>query len=108
MAQRSGCGSVALDRDIDREGCGEMAETKTKRRPATRADRSQSVIDALHKFADTVDRSLPPRVGRASRREELTDSAVEMAQRLARGQFDLLRKLADSAEKSQTGSDGAQ
>ena len=53
----------------------------------------------------TVDRALPPRGEGPSRREEITDSALEMAQRLVRAQSDFLRKVVDSAGKSLTRSD---
>ena len=57
-------------------------------------------IDAVRKFAETADRVLPPRGEGTSRREELADSALEMAQRLIHTQAEFLRKVVDSAGKS--------
>lgn len=54
----------------------------------------------MRKFVETVDRVLPPRGERPSRREEVTDSALQMAQRLVHTQSDFLRKVVDSAGKS--------
>ena len=68
---------------------------------------ARSAIEAVRKFVETVDRALPPRGEGPSRREEITDSALEMAQRLVRAQSDFLRKVVDSAGKSLTRSDGA-
>jgi len=68
-------------------------------------DGARSAIEAVRKFAETVDRALPPRGTGPSRREEVTDSALEMAQRLVHTQSDFLRKVVDSAGKSLTRSD---
>jgi hypothetical protein len=70
-------------------------------------DGARSAIDAVRKFVDTVDRALPPRGEGPSKREEITDSALEMAQRLVHTQADFLRKVVDSAGKSLTRSDDA-
>ena len=68
-------------------------------------DGARSAIDAVRKFADTVDRALPRNGTGPSRREEITDSALEMAQRPLHTQADFLRKVVDSAGKSLTGTD---
>jgi hypothetical protein len=70
-------------------------------------DGARSAIEAVRKFVETVDRTLPPRGQGPSRREEITDSALEMAQRLVRTQSDFLRKVVDSAGKSLSRSDDA-
>lgn len=70
-------------------------------------DGAQSAIEAVRKFADTVDKALPPHGDGSSRREEVTDSALEMAQRLVHTQYEFLRKVVDSAGKTLTRSDGA-
>jgi hypothetical protein len=70
-------------------------------------DGARSAIDAVRKFAETVDRVLPPRGEGPSRREEITDSAMEMAQRLVHTQAEFLRKVVDSAGKSLTRSNDA-
>ena len=67
-------------------------------------DGARSAIEAVREFVNTVDRVLPPNSEGPSRREEVTDSALEMAQRLVNAQYDFLRKVMDSASKSLTGS----
>ncbi len=69
-------------------------------------DGARSAIDAVRKFAETVDRVLPPRSDGPSRREEITDAALDMAQRLVHTQADFLRKVVDSAGKTLTRSSG--
>jgi hypothetical protein len=67
-------------------------------------DGARNALDAVRKFTETVDRALPPdREGR-SRAEEITDSALEMAQRLVHTQAQFLRKVVDSAGSSLGGS----
>ena len=63
-------------------------------------DSARKAIEAVRKFAEDVDRVLPPRGEGPSRREEITDSALEMAQRLIHTQAEFLRKVVDSAGKS--------
>ncbi len=63
-------------------------------------DGAQSAIAAVRKFLVTVDEALPPRGEGPSRREEITDSALEMAQRLVHTQAEFLRKVVDSAGKT--------
>ncbi len=59
----------------------------------------RAAIDAVKKFVDTVDRTLPalPHGESASRRQEVVDSAMEMADRLVHTQYDFIRKVVDSA-----------
>ncbi len=70
---------------------------------------ARAAIDSVRKFVETVDRSLPARGGDdgPSRREEVTDSALEMAQKLVHTQAEFLRKVVDSAAKSVRKSNGA-
>jgi hypothetical protein len=68
-------------------------------------DGAERALDAVRKFLGTVDDALPPQAEGPSRREEITDSALEMAQRLVHTQADFLRKVVDSAGKSLSGSD---
>jgi hypothetical protein len=68
---------------------------------------AQAAIDAVRKFADTVDRVLPPRGDGPSRREEITDSALEMAQRLVHTQYEFLSRVVDGAGKTLTKSGDA-
>ena len=67
-------------------------------------DGARAAIDAVRKFVETVDKALPPRGEGPSRREEITDSALEMAQRLVHTQYEFLRKVVDSAGKTLGGS----
>lgn len=60
----------------------------------------------MNKFVDTVDRALPPHGEGASRRQEVVDSAMEMADRLVHTQYDFIRKVVDSAGKTLGGSKG--
>ena len=94
------------------------------RRPATAVDRTKDLsdevldsvekgqraaIEAVRKFVDTVDHTLPafPHGEGPSRRQEIVDSALEMADRLVHTQYDFIRKVIDSAGKSLSGPDGA-
>jgi hypothetical protein len=94
----------------------------TARRPATAVGRTtqlsdevldsvekgqRAAIEAVRKFVDTVNEALPPHAEGPSRRQEVVDSAMEMADRLVHTQYDFIRKVIDSAGKSLTRSDGA-
>lgn len=70
-------------------------------------DGARTAIEAVRKFVDTVEETLPPQGEGSSRREEITDSALEMAQRLVHTQYEFLRKVVDSAGRTLTRSDGA-
>jgi hypothetical protein len=70
-------------------------------------DGARAAIDAVRKFVQTVDKELPPRGEGPSRREEITDSALEMAQRLVHTQYEFLSKVVDSAGKTLTRRDHA-
>ncbi len=63
-------------------------------------DGAQAAIAAVRKFLVSVDDALPAHGENHSRREEIADSALEMAQRLVHTQADFLRKVVDSAGKS--------
>jgi hypothetical protein len=63
-------------------------------------DGQRAAIEAVHKFVDSVDRALPQRGGGPSRRQEIVDSALEMADRLVHTQYEFIRKVVDSAGKS--------
>lgn len=93
------------------------APAKTKAKSKTGADRAvelseevlqsvedgqRAVIEAVHKFVDSVDRALPalPHDEGPSRRQEIIDSALEMSDRLVHTQYDFIRKVVDSAGKS--------
>jgi hypothetical protein len=70
-------------------------------------DGARSAIDAVRKFADTVDRALPRNGKGASKREEITDSALELAQRLLHTQAEFPRRVVDDAGKTLSGSSDA-
>ena len=67
----------------------------------------RAAIEAVHKFVDVVDQALPAYGEGPSRRQEVVDSAMEMADRLVHTQYDFIRKVIDSAGKSLSRSDGA-
>ena len=56
-----------------------------------------AAIDAVRKFVETVDRTLPGRGDAPSRRQEVVNSALEMAEQLVHTQYDFIRKVIDSA-----------
>ncbi len=67
----------------------------------------RAAIEAVHKFVDTVDHALPVQGDGPSRRQEIVDSAMEMADRLVHTQYDFIRKVIDSAGKTLSRSDGS-
>ena len=56
----------------------------------------RTAIEAVTKFVDTVDQMLPALGERPSRRQEVVDAAMEMADRLVHTQYDFLRKVVQS------------
>lgn len=64
----------------------------------------RAAIEAVRKFVDTVDHALPalPHGEGPSKRQEIVDSALEMADRLVHTQYDFIHKVIDSAGKSLT------
>jgi hypothetical protein len=72
-------------------------------------DGQRAAIEAVRKFVDAVDHTLPalPHGEGPSRRQEIIDSGLEMADRLVHTQYDFIRKAVDSAGKALTRSDGA-
>jgi len=93
----------------------------TPRRPTSAADRTmklseevldsvekaqRAAIDAVRKFVDTVDEALPAHGEGPSRRQEIVDAAMEMADRLVHTQYDFIRKVIDGAGKSLSELDG--
>lgn len=59
----------------------------------------RAAIEAVRKFVDTVDHTLPalPHGEGPSKRQEIVDSALEMADRLVHTQCDFIHKVIDSA-----------
>ena len=97
--------------------------TATAPRPAGKVDKTKELsdevldslekgqraaIEAVRKFVDTVEDTLPalPHGEGPSKRQEIVDSALEMADRLVHAQYDFIHKVIDSAGKSLTKSDG--
>ena len=66
-------------------------------------DGQRAAIEAVHKFVDSVDHALPAHGEGPSKRQEIVDSALEMADRLVHTQYDFIRKVVDSAGKSLRG-----
>ena len=59
----------------------------------------------MRRFADTVEQTLPPRGDGSPNRQEIVDSAMEMADRLVHTQYDFLRNVVHSAAKTLGASD---
>ena len=60
----------------------------------------RAAIDAVRKFVDKVDETFPALGERPSKRQEIVDSAMEMADRLVHTQYDFLRDVVQSAGKT--------
>ncbi len=60
---------------------------------------SRTAIEAVRKFVDVVDEALPalPHGERPSRRREIVDAAMDMADRLVKTQYEFLRSVVHSA-----------
>jgi hypothetical protein len=66
----------------------------------------REAIDAVRKFMDSVDKALPLHGEGPSRRQEVVDSALGLADRLVHTQYDFLRKVVKSAGESLNKADG--
>lgn len=62
----------------------------------------RAAIEAVRKFVDVVDEAVPAIGERPSRRQEVVDAAMEMADRLVHTQYDFLRKVVHSAGEALT------
>ncbi len=71
----------------------ELSEDVLKSVEATQ----RAAIDAVRKFVESVDHALPLHGEGPSRRQEVVDSALEMADRLVHTQYDFIRKVIDNA-----------
>lgn len=67
----------------------------------------RAAIEAVHRFLETVDEALPAIGERPSRREQVIDAALEMADRLTTTQYEFLRTVVRSADRSLGSSDTA-
>ena len=59
-----------------------------------------AALDAVRKFLDSVDEALPAVGDRPSRRATVIDAALEMADKLVTTQYDFLRSVVRSADRS--------
>jgi hypothetical protein len=66
----------------------------------------RAAIDAVRKFTATVDDALPAHGDSHSKRQDVVDSAMEMADRLVHAQYDFIRKVIASAGKEISRSNG--
>jgi hypothetical protein len=57
----------------------------------------QGALDAVRTFVDTVDQAMPLHGDGPSRRQEVIDSALTMAERLVQTQYDFLSGVIRSA-----------
>ena len=60
----------------------------------------RAAIDAVHRFLETVDEAVPALGERPSRREKVIDAALEMADKLTTTQYEFLRTVVRSADRS--------
>jgi len=60
----------------------------------------RAAIEAVRKFVETVDQALPLHGETPSRRQDVIDSAMEMADRLVHVQYDFIRKVVANAAES--------
>ncbi len=63
-------------------------------------DSGRAAIAAVSRFLVTVEETLPQVEGARRVEKKITESALEMAQKLVHTQSDFLRKVVDSAGKS--------
>jgi hypothetical protein len=62
----------------------------------------RAAIEAVRKFVDTVDEAFPAIGDRPSRRETLIDAALDMVDKIVTTQYDFLRSIVRSADRSLT------
>jgi hypothetical protein len=96
--RRRRAGAISVDRTT--ELSGEVLQSVE--------DAQRAAIEAVHKFVDAVDHTLPalPHGEGPSRRQEIIDSALEMADRLVHTQYDYLRKVVDGTGRTLSRSGG--
>ncbi len=124
MAQTTTKGSSTAKAPAARKRPATRRRATTAPRPETAVDKTKELsedvldslekaqraaIEAVRKFVDTVDRTLPAVAhgDGPSRRQEIVDSALDMADRLVHTQYDFIHKVIDSAGKSLGSSGGA-
>jgi hypothetical protein len=62
--------------------------------------RQRAAIEAVRKFVDTVDEAIPALGDRPSRRQTVIDAALDMADRLVTTQYEFLRSVVHSADRT--------
>lgn len=62
----------------------------------------RAAIEAVRKFVDTVDEVIPAIGERPSRREAVIDAALDMADKLVTTQYNFLRSVVRSVDRSLT------
>ncbi|HME47330.1 hypothetical protein [Mycobacterium sp.] len=67
----------------------------------------RAAIDAVRKFVDTLDEAIPAKEDRPSRRENVIDAALDMADRLVTTQYEFLRSVVRSADRTLRNPEGA-
>jgi hypothetical protein len=94
--------SAATSKGRARGAAGARARTSEVPRDVLKSveEGQRAAVEAVRKFIDTVDRALPLRGQSHTRRQEIVDSAMEMADKLVQTQFDLLRKAVRNAGKT--------
>jgi hypothetical protein len=68
----------------------------------------RAAIEAVRKFVDSVDATLAGHHETPSRRQEIVDSAMEMADRLVHTQYDFIRRVIDTTAKTLREHNGAE
>lgn len=71
-------------------------------------DAQRKAIRALRSFVDTVDEVIPALGDRPSRREVVIDAALDMADKLVKTQYEFLRSVVHSTDRTLTQSGEAQ
>ncbi|MCU0264604.1 MAG: hypothetical protein MUC45_00590 [Actinomycetia bacterium] len=60
----------------------------------------RAAIEAVRKFLETVDEALPALGDRPTRREAVIDAALDMTEKLVTTQYEFLRNVVRSADRS--------
>ena len=60
----------------------------------------RAAIEAVRKFVDTVDETMPAHGDRAPRRQTIVDAALDMADRLVTAQSGFIRSVVSSADEA--------
>jgi hypothetical protein len=109
-ASNRGKAAAARRKEIAKRGRAGIKRTSELSDDVLRSleDGQRAALDAVHGFVDRVDKTLPalPHEDGPSRRQEIIDSGLEMADRLVHAQYDFIRRVIDSTGKSLSASGG--